>query len=114
METYDIDQAAAIAKVHKETLRKMAADNKVPSTKIGRRRIFPKHLFDAWIENRCLSTDERVPPSGGARSQSLATRLASLRKRQAEKMQKSSSNESVNASGDSTSSATVRQSAGAR
>jgi excisionase family DNA binding protein len=114
METYDINQAAAIAKVHPETLRKMAVDNKVPSTKIGRRRIFPKHLFDSWIENRCLSTDEKAQPSGGARFQSLATRLANQRKQQAEKTLKSSSTESVTDSGDSTSLATRLQSAGAR
>jgi excisionase family DNA binding protein len=114
MDTYDLDQAAAIAHMHPETLRRMAKEGKVPATKIGRPWIFPKHLFDSWIENKCLSTDEKAQPSGGARFQSLATRLANQRKQQAEKMPKNSSTESETDSGDSTNSATRLQSVGAR
>jgi excisionase family DNA binding protein len=114
MNTYDLEQAAAIAKIHEETLRKMAKDGKAPGTKIGRRWIFPAHLFDSWIENKCLSTDEKAQPPGGARFQSLATRLANRRKQQAEKMPKSSSIESEIDSGDSTSLATRLRSVGVR
>jgi excisionase family DNA binding protein len=102
METYDLDQAAAIAKIHPETLRKMAKDKRVPATKIGRPWVFPKHLFDSWIENKCLSTDEKDRPIGGAKSQSLAMRLANRRKQRVERTQKSSSSESANDSGGST------------
>lgn len=76
METYDLHQAAKIARVHPDTLRMLAWSRKAPGTKIGRAWIFPCHLFDRWIEEKCLSTEERVRPSGGFTSQSLASRLA--------------------------------------
>lgn len=114
MNTYDIVEAAQIAKVHPDTLRKMARDGEVPATKIGRSWIFPCHLYDAWIENKCLSTDEKAPLTGGARFQSLATRLANRLKQQTESKPRSSSNESANDSGDSTNSGTSLLSAGRR
>jgi excisionase family DNA binding protein len=112
--TYGIEEAAKIARVHPDTLRKMAKDGKVPGTKIGRSWVFPTHLFDSWIENKCLSTDEKDLPSGGARFQSLATRLASRRKQQAERTPKNSSIESETDSGDCTSLVTRLRSVGER
>src|SRR5688572_16083486 len=103
MHTYDLNEAAKITKVHKDTLRKMAFKKEVPATKIGRRWVFPAHLLDAWIENKCLSTDEKAPLIGGARFQSLATRLASQRKQKTEIKPKNSSTESASDCGDSTS-----------
>lgn len=103
MNTYTLEQAAEIAKVHKDTLRKMAFKRKVPATKIGRKWVFPAHLLEDWIESKCLSTDEAARPTGGARFQSLATRLASQRKQKIESKPKSSSTASAIDSGDSTS-----------
>jgi hypothetical protein len=104
--TYDINEAAQIAKVHKDTLRKMAQQfkdpNRPPGTKIGRAWIFPCHLFDRWIEEQCLSTNQKIQSTGGSASQSLASRLAKRRAQQLEKTQKSSSNENESASGGST------------
>jgi hypothetical protein len=102
LETYDLKQAALIAKVHPNTLRKKAALSQVPATKIGRSWIFPTHLFDSWIENKCLSTVALDRPTGGVKSQSLASRLARRRARLIEQKQKNSSIGSVNDSGDST------------
>jgi excisionase family DNA binding protein len=101
--TYDIDEAARIAHVHPNTMRKMAAAKRVPAAKIGRSWVFPVHLFDTWIENKCLSTDAVVRPTGGAKYPSLAMRLASRRKQPSERKPKSSSTESGNVSGGSTS-----------
>src|SRR5690606_3131 len=114
MESYKLQEAAQVADVHKDTLRKMAAQRKVPGTKIGRSWIFPKHLFDRWIEERCLSTEEKVAPTGGSESQSLASRLAKRREQMIGKQRRSSSTESESGDGDSMSSATARQSGGAR
>jgi excisionase family DNA binding protein len=114
MNTYDLIEAAKIARVHKDTLRKMAANGEVPGTKIGRSWIFPTHLFDSWIENKCLSTNEKDRPTGGSVSQSLASRLARRREQITATRQKSLSKESENDSGDSTSSGIARRSAGVR
>lgn len=107
MNTYGLDEAAKIARVHKCTLRKMAANKKnpgrPPGTKIGRSWVFPTHLFDSWIENQCLSTVVMDRPTGGAKSQSLASRLARRRAQLIEKKQRNSSNANVNGCGDSTS-----------
>jgi excisionase family DNA binding protein len=103
MNTYELEEAADIAKVHRDTLRKMAAKGEAPATKIGRRWIFPVHLFDSWIENKCLSTVAVDRPTGGARFPSLATRLANRRKQRIASRQKSSSTESGSDCGGSTS-----------
>lgn len=107
MNTYDLKEAASIAKVHFQTLRQMAANTKdpgrPPGTKIGRAWVFPAHLFDAWIENKCLSTSEMIPKSGGAVGQSLATRIAKRREQLIAKRLKNSKSESASDSGASTS-----------
>src|SRR5688572_20359865 len=108
MNTYDLDEAAKIAKVHRDTLRKMAARREVPGTKIGRARIFPVHLFDSWIEKQCLSTDEKDRPTGGSASQSLVSRLEKRQEQIAAMRRKSSSIANANGSGDSTSSGIAR------
>lgn len=101
MNTYDIKEAAAIAKVHPHTLRKMASKKRVPATKIGRAWVFPVHMFDSWIENKCLSTAAPAPQTGGAKYPSLAMRLANRRKQLIAKRQKSSSTASEKDSGGS-------------
>jgi hypothetical protein len=106
MNTYDLREAASTAKIHPDTLRKMAASKKLdrpPGTKIGRAWIFPVHLFDSWIENKCLSTVAVARPTGGVKSQSLASRLERRLALQIGKKRKNSSTESENDSGDSTS-----------
>ncbi len=106
MNTYDLREAASIAKVHYQTLRQMAASKRAdrpPGTKIGRAWVFPAHLFDSWIENKCLSTSEKDRPSSGAEVQSLANRIAKRREQLIEKKRKSLKNASASVSGDSTS-----------
>lgn len=107
MDTYTLEEAAGVAKIHKDTLRKRVArlkdPTRPPGTKIGRAWIFPVHLFDSWIEKQCLSTAALDRPTGGVKSQSLASRLERRLAQQIEKKRKSSNTESVNDSGDSTS-----------
>lgn len=107
MDTYSLEEAASVAKIHKDTLRKRVArlkdPTRPPGTKIGRAWIFPVHLFDSWIEKQCLSTAALDRPTGGVKSQSLASRLARRRAQMIEKKQKSLSNANVSDSGDSTS-----------
>jgi hypothetical protein len=106
MNTYGLREAATIAKVHFQTLRQMAASKdpgRPPGTKIGRAWVFPAHLFDAWIENKCLSTSEMTPKFGGAVGQSLATRIAKRREQLIAKRLKNSKSESGSDSGVSTS-----------
>lgn len=106
MNTYDLREAAAIAKVHYQTLRQMAASKKPdrpPGAKIGRAWVFPCHLFDRWIEEQCLSTKDPGPISGGAVGQSLANRIAKRREQLTEKKRKSLKSASASASGDCTS-----------
>lgn len=45
----DVDEAAARAKCHPDTMRKLAAAREVPATKIGRRWVFPEHLLQEWM-----------------------------------------------------------------
>lgn len=104
MNTYDLREAATIAKVHFQTLRQMAASKdpgRPPGTKIGRAWVFPCHLFDSWIENKCLSTSDPVPKFGGAAGQSLATRIAKRREQLIEKRRKNSRSANTTDSGGS-------------
>lgn len=103
MNTYGLREAATIARVHYQTLRRMAAQGQAPATKIGRAWVFPCHLFDSWIENKCLSTVEKDRPTGGAKGLSLAMRIAKRREQQIAKRQRNSSSESESDCGDSTS-----------
>lgn len=58
MNTYTLEEAAAIAKMHKSTLRERAArlkdPGRPPGTRIGRRWVFPCHLFDSWMAGDAL------------------------------------------------------------
>lgn len=104
MNTYGLREAAKIARVHYQTLREKAASkrpDRPPGTKIGREWVFPCHLFDRWIEEKCLSTNDQAPISGGAVGQSLANRIAKRRAQLIEKKRKSSKSASGNDSGDS-------------
>src|SRR5581483_1214208 len=100
----DVHQAAAEAKCHPDTLRKMAKAGEVPACKIGRAWVFAEELFQQWINARCLSTNVRPAESGGS---GLAARLASQRARRIASKQQNSSSRSATDSGDIASSETV-------
>jgi hypothetical protein len=105
MQTYGLREAAKIARVHFQTLREKAASkspDRPPGTKIGREWVFPVHLFDAWIESKCLSTNDPGLKSGGAVGQSLATRIEKRREQLIAKRLKNSKKENASDSGDST------------
>jgi hypothetical protein len=108
MSNLDIKEAAARAKCHPDTLRKLAADlsnpDRPPGVKIGRPWVFPEELFQKWIDNQCLSINVQDHPSGGS---ALAAKLAVRRAQRIGKRQKSSRKSSRRDYGASASSATV-------
>jgi excisionase family DNA binding protein len=69
----DLDEAAALTKCHRDTLCTLARERKVPSTKVGRKWVFPRDLLQVWIKERCQSP---VRQAGiGTVQQTLAERL---------------------------------------
>ena len=100
----DVNQAAAEAKCHPDTLRKMAKAGEAPGCKIGRKWLFPADLFQDWIKSRCLSTNALAAPSGGS---ALAARLANRRAQRIAGKLKNSKASSENGSGAEPSSETV-------
>ncbi len=100
----DVHEAAAEAKCHPDTLRKMAKAGEAPGCKIGRKWVFPADLFNDWIKSKCLSTNAPGAPSGGS---ALAERLAARRAQRTAHKRKSSSKSSPSACGDGISSETV-------
>lgn len=79
IETLTLTEAAALAQCGSEHMRFLAKSRKVPATKIGRRWVFPRHLLEQWIEQRCHFTSGPAQISGGSRSQSLASRMRAQR-----------------------------------
>lgn len=76
-----LEEAAAFVHCHPDTLRKLAADGQCPAaTKIGRAWIFPEHLLQRWVDQRCESTATAGAASSLTGGQRLAARLAARRK----------------------------------
>ncbi|MEX0733304.1 MAG: helix-turn-helix domain-containing protein [Steroidobacteraceae bacterium] len=74
-------EAAAIAKCHPDTLRKLMKVGEAPGTKIGRRWIVPRGLLLQWIDERCRRLSAY---SGDILDESaLAARLRAARERRA-------------------------------
>lgn len=46
-----MDELAEYLKISKSTLYKLATDNKLPGTKIGKRWRFHKDAIDRWVQN---------------------------------------------------------------
>jgi len=46
-----MDELAEYLKISKSTLYKLAVDNKIPGTKIGKRWRFHKDAIDRWVQN---------------------------------------------------------------
>ena len=46
-----MDELADYLKISKSTLYKLATDNKLPGTKIGKRWRFHKDAIDRWVQN---------------------------------------------------------------
>ena len=47
-----VREAALVLGVSPRTLEEMAADNTVPSFKMGRRRLFPRAALEAWVDTQ--------------------------------------------------------------
>ena len=50
-EIMTMDELAEYLKISKSTLYKLATDNKLPGTKIGKRWRFHKDAIDAWVKH---------------------------------------------------------------
>ena len=50
-EIMTMDELAEYLKISKSTLYKLATDNKLPGTKIGKRWRFHKDAIDRWVQN---------------------------------------------------------------
>lgn len=50
-EIMTMDELAAYLKISKSTLYKLAVENKLPGTKIGKRWRFHKDAIDAWVKS---------------------------------------------------------------
>jgi excisionase family DNA binding protein len=79
--TLDIDQAAALLKVHPKTLQKLARAGDVTGCKVGRSWVFVERLLIDWLEaqslsrvsvvdlqenTECRSTDAKTRRTGGS------------------------------------------------
>ncbi len=51
-EVLTIEELAAYLKIPKSTLYKLAREEKVPSTKVGRHWRFQKRAIDRWLEGK--------------------------------------------------------------
>ena len=49
-ETMTMDELAEYLKISKSTLYKLAVENKLPGTKIGKRWRFHKDAIDEWVK----------------------------------------------------------------
>lgn len=74
-QTLDLSEAATLAACHPDTLRRLARLRVVPSTKIGRRWIFPRELLLEWINEKSHSPRARPFGTGNDQGPTLAERL---------------------------------------
>lgn len=67
-ETLDLKEAATLLHCHQDTLRKLAADGKVPAAKVGRAWVFSRAHILAWPEElmnqNLVRGAKEKPPSG--------------------------------------------------
>lgn len=83
METLDLDQAAALLKIHPVTLSEKASRGEIPGARIGKRWVFITIDLIDYIRSQyarqamqgdlskaivCHSTNEKTPHIGGSRS----------------------------------------------
>jgi excisionase family DNA binding protein len=59
-EIMTMDELAEYLKISKSTLYKLAVDNKIPGTKIGKRWRFHKDAIDRWVQNYPHGSDSET------------------------------------------------------
>jgi hypothetical protein len=77
--TLDLTEAATLAACHPHTLRKMARLRLVPSTKNGRRWVFPTDLLQEWINEQSRLPLSRPRGVKANRDPTLAERINARR-----------------------------------
>ena len=104
MSTLDIHEAAALAKCHPDTMRKLMKAGEAPGTKVGRAWVVLTEEFEKWLGDKCRSTNASPVESGGS---GLAARLARRRAQRIANERRSSNRPNESDSGDDTNSETV-------
>ncbi len=61
-EIMTMDELAEYLKISKSTLYKLAVENKIPGTKIGKRWRFHKDAIDEWVKHGPDATTSEVEP----------------------------------------------------
>jgi excisionase family DNA binding protein len=69
-----VEEAAFKLHCNVDTVRRLAAADKIPARKVGRRWLFHPDLLDKYMRNEWQSTSE-VPADPGTSSSHLAERL---------------------------------------
>lgn len=58
--TYSFDEVAAATSLSVPTIKRLVRDNRIPSLKIGNRRLFYVRDIEAWMANQAAEwTEER-------------------------------------------------------
>jgi excisionase family DNA binding protein len=60
-----MDELAEYLKISKSTLYKLAVENKLPGTKIGKRWRFHRDAIDRWVQSGNLQGDSDTKPGDG-------------------------------------------------
>lgn len=104
MNTLDVHEAAALAKCHPDTMRRLMKAGEVPGCKVGRAWVVSENEFQKWLDNRCRYTAVPEALSGGS---ALVAALESQLARKTERKPRNTRRSSVIGSGDERSSETV-------
>jgi len=104
MNTLDVLEAAALAKVHPDTMRRMMRSGEAPGAKIGRAWVVTEEQFQKWMEDKCRSTSAAPGGHGGLSS---VDKFVSRLGRKIASKQKNSNSRSKTDSGAERSSETV-------
>ena len=105
MDTIGLDEAAALCRMHPNTLRERAARGDMPGAKPAREWVFIKDDLLAWLRGEyvekapCRSTSKKAVKSGGQTSAMLANGYAGLLAKQIELRRKSATTSSRSNSG---------------
>jgi 5-methylcytosine-specific restriction endonuclease McrA len=75
--TLDIHEAAALARCHPDTMRKMMKSGEAPGTKIGRAWVVTQPLFENWLNGEWRRRRAWTPPAiREKRLQEIAEKIA--------------------------------------
>lgn len=94
------EDAAKELHMTEDTVRRMAAEGKLPARKVGRRWLFHPELLDKYMRNEWQSTKEQPGVPGGLDSLYAVRLFDEAPKPSTERKQKNSRQRSASATGD--------------